>query len=109
MTPDEALALRGDVAGLHVHVGSQLLSTGDARETVAWLNRFLADAEWTPEVLDLGGGLGVPTRPGETAPSIAEFVAALRRRPRRGGKPDLRARPFARRAGGRHALPRRLA
>src|SRR5207253_8297300 len=31
-----------------------------------------------PEVLDLGGGLGVPTRLGETVPSIPEFVAALR-------------------------------
>src|SRR5439155_19019020 len=61
MTPEEALALRGDIVGLHVHVGSQLLSTDDARETVAWLNGFLADAGWTPEVLDLGGGLGVPT------------------------------------------------
>jgi diaminopimelate decarboxylase len=78
MTPEEALALRDDVVGLHVHVGSQLLSTHDALDTVAWLNRFLADSGWTPEVLDLGGGLGVPTRPGEAAPSIAEFVAALR-------------------------------
>jgi diaminopimelate decarboxylase len=78
MTPEEALTLRGDVAGLHVHVGSQLLSTGDARDTVAWLNGFLADAEWTPEILDLGGGLGVPTLPGQTAPSIPEFIGALR-------------------------------
>jgi diaminopimelate decarboxylase len=78
MSPEEALALRGDVAGLHVHVGSQLMSTDDARDTAAWLNRFLADAAWTPEVLDLGGGLGVPTQPGQAAPSIGEFVAALR-------------------------------
>jgi diaminopimelate decarboxylase len=77
MTPEEALGLRGDVAGLHVHVGSQLLSTDDARDTIAWLNGFLADSGWLPEVLDLGGGLGVPTQPGETAPSIAEFVATL--------------------------------
>jgi diaminopimelate decarboxylase len=78
MTPEEALALRGDVVGLHVHVGSQLLSTDDARDTVAWLNDFLAGSDWTPDVLDLGGGLGVPTLPGQTAPSIAEFVGALR-------------------------------
>ena len=32
---------------------------------------------WTPQVVDLGGGLGVPTQPGERAPSIAEFVGAL--------------------------------
>jgi diaminopimelate decarboxylase len=78
MTPEEALALRGDVAGLHVHIGSQLLSTDDARDTVAWLNGFLADSGWSPEVLDLGGGLGVPTQPGETGPSIAAFVSTLR-------------------------------
>jgi diaminopimelate decarboxylase len=78
MSPEEALALRADVAGLHVHVGSQLLSTDDARDTVTWLSRFLADAGWTPEVLDLGGGLGVATQAGESAPSIEEFVAVLR-------------------------------
>src|SRR6266498_4006359 len=32
---------------------------------------------WTPRVVDLGGGLGVPTQPGERAPSIDEFVGAL--------------------------------
>jgi diaminopimelate decarboxylase len=79
MSPDDALSLRDDVAGLHVHVGSQLLSTAAAEETVAWLNAFLEDADWTPEVLDLGGGLGVPTLPGERGPSIEEFVGALRR------------------------------
>jgi diaminopimelate decarboxylase len=78
MSPEEALTLRGDVTGLHVHVGSQLLSTEDARDTVAWLNRFLAESSWMPEVLDLGGGLGVPTQPGVSGPTIAEFVAALR-------------------------------
>jgi diaminopimelate decarboxylase len=78
MSPEEALALRGDVVGLHHHVGSQLLSTDAARDTVAWLNGLLSDAGWTPEVLDLGGGLGVPTQPGEAAPSIGEFVRALR-------------------------------
>ncbi len=77
VSPEEALSLRGDVAGLHVHVGSQLFSTVAARETVAWLNHFLEDAGWKPEVVDLGGGLGVPTRPGDTAPPIPEFVAAL--------------------------------
>jgi len=35
-------------------------------------------------VLDLGGGLGVPTRPGDPAPTIARYVEALRR--------DLRVR-----------------
>ena len=77
MDPEEALSIRDDIHGLHVHVGSQLRSTEPARETVGWLNGFLADAGWEPEVVDLGGGLGVPTNPDETAPSIEDFVAAL--------------------------------
>jgi diaminopimelate decarboxylase len=77
VSPDEAARLAPDVDGLHVHVGSQLLALDAARETVAWLNRFLDESGWTPQVVDLGGGLGVPTMPGEQAPSIAEFVDVL--------------------------------
>ena len=77
VAPEEALELAPHVDGLHVHVGSQLLGTASARETLAWLNRFLADAGWSPEVIDLGGGLGVPTLPGQTAPSIDEYVRTL--------------------------------
>jgi diaminopimelate decarboxylase len=77
VSPEDAAALAPDVEGLHVHVGSQLLALTAARETVAWLNRYLESTGWTPSVVDLGGGLGVPTQPGETGPSIADFVAAL--------------------------------
>ncbi|HEX9416886.1 MAG TPA: diaminopimelate decarboxylase [Gaiellaceae bacterium] len=77
VTPVEALGLRDDVEGLHVHIGSQLLSLDDARATVAWLNGFVEQSGWAPEVVDLGGGLGVPTAPGERAPSIEEFVGTL--------------------------------
>jgi diaminopimelate decarboxylase len=77
MSPEEALGIRDALAGLHVHIGSQLLSTGGARETLAWLSRFLADSGWEPEIVDLGGGLGVPTHPDEAAPSIPEFVELL--------------------------------
>jgi diaminopimelate decarboxylase len=77
MSPAEALDFRDELAGVHVHIGSQLLSTAGARETVVWLNDFLAGADWSPEVVDLGGGLGVPTAPGESAPSIAELVGVL--------------------------------
>ena len=77
VTPDEAASIASEVDGVHVHVGSQLLALSSARETVAWLNRYLASTGWTPRVVDLGGGLGVPTQPGEHAPSIAEFVDTL--------------------------------
>jgi diaminopimelate decarboxylase len=77
VAPDEAAELASEVDGLHVHVGSQLLAVAAARETVAWLNRYLDATGWAPLVVDLGGGLGVPTQPGETGPSIGEFVGAL--------------------------------
>lgn len=73
-----------EVAGLHVHVGSQLLDTQAVRMSVEWLAAFAAAAraelDWTPSVVDVGGGLGVAQLPGEEAPSIEEFVAELVRR-----------------------------
>jgi len=86
VSPEEARELVPQVAGLHMHVGSQLLALSAAREAVAWLNRFVAALDRPPEVVDLGGGLGVPTEPGTRAPSIREFVAALL------GELDFRAR-----------------
>jgi diaminopimelate decarboxylase len=71
-----------DVAGWHVHVGSQLLDTSAARSTVEWLAGFsargAAELDWTPAVVDLGGGLGVSQHEDEPAPSIADFVGELR-------------------------------
>jgi diaminopimelate decarboxylase len=70
-----------DVAGWHVHVGSQLLDTSAARSTVEWLARFSAgcavELDWTPAVVDLGGGLGVAEVEGRPAPAIADFVGEL--------------------------------
>jgi diaminopimelate decarboxylase len=71
-----------DIEGLHVHIGSQLRDTAAARATVDWLATFAAqtraDLEWTPQTLDLGGGLGIQESPEEPAPTIREWVAALR-------------------------------
>ena len=44
VSPEEAATLAPHVDGLHVHVGSQLLALAGARETVAWLNRFLEES-----------------------------------------------------------------
>jgi diaminopimelate decarboxylase len=70
-----------DVAGLHAHIGSQLLETGAARMTVDWLAGFAAECRaelgWTPTVIDLGGGLGIQYVEGETAPAAGKFVDAL--------------------------------
>jgi diaminopimelate decarboxylase len=88
LPPDQALdALRrakelgAEVAGIHVHIGSQLLETSGARMTIDWLAAFAAGCRaelgWTPEVIDVGGGLGIQYVPEKPAPSPAEFVRAV--------------------------------
>ncbi len=84
MTPDDALeAIRAldDCEGLHVHVGSQLLHLGAALMTVDWLAAFAtrarAELGWTPQTIDLGGGLGVRHVPEEPSFEVADFVGGL--------------------------------
>ena len=88
LPPDDALraiaAAREaglEVAGLHVHIGSQLLDTQAARTGVDWLAGFAADCRaelgWETAVVDLGGGLGVGHVEGEAPPPVGEFVGAL--------------------------------
>jgi diaminopimelate decarboxylase len=70
-----------DVAGLHVHIGSQLLDTGAALTTVDWVGEFAQrcrdELGWAPEVVDLGGGLGIRYVEREQVPSIGSFVGEL--------------------------------
>jgi diaminopimelate decarboxylase len=92
LPPEDALdALRRataaglDAAGLHVHIGSQLLETQAARMTVEWLAAFAAACRseldgWEPAVVDLGGGLGIRHVPEEDAPTVDDFVGELLRR-----------------------------
>jgi len=66
-----------EVEGVHVHVGSQL---GRVDESLLALERALAFRErlrWRPDILDLGGGLGVRHNHEEHLPSVAEFVGPL--------------------------------
>jgi diaminopimelate decarboxylase len=74
MPPDAARALaeRIDVAGLHMHIGSQLRSLDPYRRAVAAL-ALVGDFE----VYDLGGGLGVPYVPGDELPDPERWVAAV--------------------------------
>ena len=76
-----AKSARLDAAGLHVHIGSQLLDTSAALRTVDWVGEFAARCRdqlgWTPSVIDLGGGLGIQYVEGQTAPSIETFVGEL--------------------------------
>jgi diaminopimelate decarboxylase len=74
MTPEVAreLAARFDLAGLHMHIGSQIRSLDPYRRAVAALAR-VGDFD----VYDLGGGLGVPYVPGDEAVEPAEWVAGM--------------------------------
>jgi diaminopimelate decarboxylase len=65
-----------EVAGVHLHIGSQLLDPRAGLETIDWLKDFAA-REWVPEVVDLGGGLGIRYVEGERPPEIREFVTTL--------------------------------
>ena len=70
-----------DVAGLHVHIGSQLMDSRAALETVDWVAAFAArcreELGWTPSVVDLGGGLGIQYVEGQAPPAIETFVGEL--------------------------------
>jgi diaminopimelate decarboxylase len=88
LPPEQALAAIANseqaglaVAGLHVHIGSQLLETHAALASIDRLAAFAATAReelgWTPAVVDLGGGLGVRYVVDELPPRIEDFVSAL--------------------------------
>ncbi len=68
--PEDALEVIGgardaglEMLGLHVHLGSQLVEDTPARRAVEWLAEFSAEArarlDWTPAIVNLGGGLGI--------------------------------------------------
>jgi diaminopimelate decarboxylase len=67
--------LRG--RGLHVHLGSQVVDAGPLRSAAAWCARFCTESGIAPDILDLGGGLGVAYTPGEPAPDPRAYAAAL--------------------------------
>ncbi len=66
------------VVGLHAHMGSGIRTPEAWREVALFL---ASEAERFPDVrvLDLGGGLGVPERPGQSALDLAALDDLLRR------------------------------
>jgi len=69
------------VRGIDCHIGSQLTKTApfrDAIARVATLAREIADDGIKLELLDVGGGLGIPYQEdGEDPPSPADYAAAV--------------------------------
>jgi diaminopimelate decarboxylase/aspartate kinase len=75
---DRLAACGARVVGLHAHAGSGIRVADAWGETARFLG---AAAERFPEarVLDLGGGLGVPERPGQSPLDLAALDEPLRR------------------------------
>jgi diaminopimelate decarboxylase len=76
-----ALAAGLDVAGLHVHIGSQLARAHESLLAVERLvdvaRRCAKELDWTARVFDLGGCLGVPQALDETMPEPGEFARTI--------------------------------
>ena len=79
----EALGLAPSVqiVGLHCHIGSQLLDAQTHEQAIDIMVGFLrkvADATgWMPEVLDIGGGLGIRYVEGQKPPTYDEFAETI--------------------------------
>jgi diaminopimelate decarboxylase len=88
LAPDDALAAVRtgmaaglDVAGLHVHIGSQLARVDESLAAVdrlaALAHRCRDELGWNPAILDVGGGAGIRHSLAEEVPDAAEFARAL--------------------------------
>jgi diaminopimelate decarboxylase len=88
LTPDDALAAVAEaraagleVAGLHVHVGSQLPGAAAQVAAAPLLALFAARARdelgWTPALVDAGGGFGVRYLPDEPEPDVPSMLGAI--------------------------------
>jgi diaminopimelate decarboxylase len=85
LAPDEAVAaveaaaaVGLDVAGLHVHIGSQLTRSAESLLAVERLVEVARRCHgWEPRVFNLGGGLGVRHTLDETVADPATFAGGL--------------------------------
>jgi diaminopimelate decarboxylase len=88
LPPDDAVAaVREGIAaglgllGLHVHIGSQLTRTSESLLAVERLvevaKRCQAELDWTPRVLNLGGGLAIRHTLTEAMPTPEGFAGEL--------------------------------
>jgi diaminopimelate decarboxylase len=78
---DEARSLGIEIAGVHFHLGSQLARVDESLVAVerlaAFCERARAELGWTPQVLDIGGGLGIRYAHDDEVPEVADFVGPL--------------------------------
>ena len=114
---ENARGLGLDVAGLHIHVGSQLADLTAHEETIALLAAFAArcrdELSWTPELVNAGGGFAVRHTLAEPEVRLGDLARAVESASRASGSEHglpaatrPRAGPRARRAGGSDAVSR---
>jgi diaminopimelate decarboxylase len=85
LPPDEAVeAVRGaraaglDVAGLHVHIGSQLTRTSESLLAIERLIEVARSVhDWSPRIFNLGGGVGVRHSRDDVLPDPVDFAGEL--------------------------------
>jgi diaminopimelate decarboxylase len=67
--------------GVHIHIGSQLSRADESLEAVdrlvSFCRRCRSELGWTPQLVDLGGGLGVRHSHDEVLPAPEEFAGAI--------------------------------
>ena len=77
----DALATGLDVQGVHVHVGSQLADVRAHLLAIALLSAFAdrcrTELDWTPQVVDIGGGFGIRHVQAELDPPVEELVRTV--------------------------------
>lgn len=70
-----------ELIGLHAHIGSQILSLDPFAllvETISrWIGQVRAATGWAPELLVLGGGLGIRYTPDAVPPSVEDLAETM--------------------------------
>ncbi len=65
-----------ELVGVHAHIGSQIFELEPFEREAEALAGFCADHLPDPEIVDLGGGLGIAYAASDEPPSIAGYVGA---------------------------------
>jgi len=64
-----------ELVGLHAHIGSQIYELEPFAKAIEVLADFTRAIEFEPEMLNIGGGLGIAYLSGDSPPSIEDYVA----------------------------------
>ena len=63
-----------ELVGLHAHIGSQIFELEPYAKAIEVLADFTRSVDLQPELLNVGGGLGIAYVDGDEPPSIADYV-----------------------------------